>query len=360
MRINLNKIHNGLLTLLQANKPFPLDKILIIPYIFFLYTCKHIKLFKTEKLILGILFFTTTLSFLINYPNGSIQIYYPIFFLSAGLLATHTKINLLVVRKILSINIIFGLGATIAAFLGFENEFSYSLREKMLPYIYGPYGLSPTQQVYGTFCILIQIISFEYKKYDWLFVSSLICMIFTLNRCTLLFFGILLFVYKRKYFISLCIIGIITIINYWDIISSIMFSTTNLESRDDLRKGAEISFWKSNDMIIYLFGRGNTNTTENIAARTYWERTYIEHGLDFILHCYGYIGLTIIVILILGFIFKLIRKKQLGYALIITYYLMIEPFFTHEFLASSFFYFVLIILHLSKIKSNVQLYPITA
>ena len=358
MRINLNKIHNGLLVLLQANKPFPLDKILIIPYIFFLYTCKHIKLFKTEKFILGILFFTATSSFVTNYPNGSIQIYYPIFFLSAGLLAAHTKVNLLIVRKILSINIIFGLGATIAAFLGFENEFSYSLREKMLPYIYAPYGLSPTQQVYGTFCILVQIISFEYKKYDWLFVVSLICMIFTLNRCTLLFFGILLLVYKRKYFISLCIIGIITIVNYWDIISSIMFSTANLESRNDLRKGAEISFWKSNDMIIYLLGRGNTNTTESIAARTYWESTYIEHGLDFLLHCYGYIGFTIIVTVMLGFILKLIRKKQLGYALITIYYLMIEPFLTHEFLASSFFYFILIILHLSKTKSN-QLYPIT-
>lgn len=360
MRINLNKIHNGLLALLQANKPIPLDKILIIPYILFLYICKRVNFFKEEKLILGILFFTSTLSFIINYPNGSIQIYYPIFFLSAGLLAAHTNINLLIVRNILAINIIFGLGATIAAFLGFENEFSYSLREKMLPYIYGPYGLSPTQQVYGTFCILIQIISFEYKKYDWLFVTSLICMIFTLNRCTLLFFGILLLVYKRKYFISLCIAGITFIITYWEIISNIMFSTATLDSRGDLRKGAEISFWESNNMIVYLFGRGNTNTTEGIASRTYWGRTYIENGLDFLLHCYGYIGLTIIVLFILGFVFKFIRKKQLGYAIITIYYLMMEPLFTHEFLASSFFYFMLIIIHLSKSQSKKQLQAITA
>ena len=350
--MRLNKIHNGILTLLQANKPLPLDKILIIPYILFLYTCKNVKYSKIEQLILGVLFLIATASFVVNYPNGSIQIYYPIFFLSAGLLAAHTKINLLTVRNILAINIIFGLGATIAAFLGFENEFSYSLREKMLPYIYGPYGLSPTQQVYGTFCILIQLISFEYKKYDWLFVTSLICMIFTLNRCTLLFFGILLLVYKRKYFISLCIAGITFIIAYWEIISDIMFSTATLDSREDLRKGAEISFWNSHDIFVYLFGRGNTNTTEGIASRTYWERTYIEHGLDFLLHCYGYIGLTIIVLLMVGFIFKFIRKKQLGYALITLYYLMIEPFFTHEFLASSFFYFIFIIIHLSQNKSQ--------
>lgn len=359
MRIRLNKIHNGLLVLLQANKPFPLDKILIIPYIFFLYTCKHIKFSKIESLILGVLFFAATLSFVINYPNGNIQIYYPIFFLSAGLLAAHSKIDLITVRKILSFNIIFGLGATIAAFLGFENEFSYSLREKMLPYIYAPYGFSPTQQVYGTFCILIQIISFEYKKYDWLFIISLICMILTLNRCTLLFFGILLLVYKRKYFISLCIAGITFIITYWEIISSIMFSTTTLESREDLRKGAKISFWESHNAIVYLFGRGNTNTTESIASKTYWERTYIEHGLDFLLHCYGYIGLTIIVLLMLGFIFKFIKKKQFGYAILTIYYLMMEPFFTHEFLASSFFYFILIIIHLSKNQSKKQLQTIT-
>ena len=356
MRINLNKANNSILTLLQVNKLFPLDKLLIIPYIFFLYKYKNIRFSHIEGLTLGVFFLMATSSFVINYPNGSIQIYYPILFLSAGLLAAHTQINLLTIRNILSINILFGLFATIAAFMGFENEFSYSLREKMLPYIYGPYGLSPTQQVYGTFCILTQIISFEYKKYDWLFIISLICMILTLNRCTLLFFGILLFVYKRKYFISLCIVGIISIITYWNTISSIMFSTANLESRDDLRKGAEISFWKSNDIIVYLFGRGNTNTTESIAARTYWERTYIEHGLDFIFHCYGYIGTTIIILTMLGFILKLIKRKQLGYALITMYYLMVEPFFTHEFLASSFFYFIFIILYLSKEKSQEQLH----
>lgn len=356
MRIKLSKINKGIFTLLQVNKPFPIDKLLIILYIFFLYTCKKVKLPNTDKAILGILFFTATLSFIINYPNGSVQIYYPIFFLLTGLLATHIKIDLLTVRNILSFNVLFGLAATIAAFLGFENEFSYSLREKMLPYIYAPYGFSPTQQVYGTFCILVQIISFEYKKYDWVFIISLICMILTLNRCTLLFFGILLFVYKRKYFISLCIAGIILIITYWDTISTIMFSTTNLESREDLRKGAEISFWKSNDIMVYLFGRGNTNTTESIAARTYWERTYIEHGLDFLLHCYGYVGITIITFIMLGFILKLIKRKQLNYALITLYYLMIEPFFTHEFLASSFFYFIFIILYLSKEKSQEQLH----
>lgn len=355
MRIKLNKVHNFFLTLLQANKPLPIDKLLIIPYIFFLYKYKKVKYLKIEKVILGILFFTATLSLVINYPNGSIQIYYPIFFLSAGLLAAHTKIDLEIIRNILSINILFGLVAAIAASLGFENEFSYSLREKMLPYIYAPYGFSPTQQVYGTFCILIQIISFEYKKYDWLFVASLICMIFTLNRCTLLFFGILLFVYKRKYFLSLCIAGIIFIITYWEMISEIMFSTDTLDSRKDLRQGVEISFWKSNDIIVYLLGRGNTNTTEHIASKTLWEHTYIEHGLDFIFHCYGYIGFTIILLFILGFISQLIKKKQWGYALITFYYLMIEPFFTHEFLASSFFYFIFIILYLSKTKK--QLYP---
>ncbi len=355
MRINLNKVHYFFLTLLQTNKPLPIDKVLIIPYIFFLCQCKRVKLLKIEKIILGILYFTATLSFVINYPNGSIQIYYPIFFLSAGLLAAHTQIDLEIIRNILSINILFGLGATIAAFLGFENEFSYSLREKMLPYIYAPYGFSPTQQVYGTFCILIQIISFEYKKYDWLFIISLICMIFTLNRCTLLFWGVLLLVYKRKYFNSLCIAGITFVIAYWGMISEIMFSTNTLDSRKDLRKGVEISFWKSNDIIVYLLGRGNTNVTENIAAKTYWERTYIEHGLDFLLHCYGYLGLTVIVLFILGFIFKLIKKKQFGYALITIYYLMIEPFFTHEFLASSFFYFILIIIHLSKTNPRTKI-----
>lgn len=350
MKIKLHKIQNIFFILLQLNVPIPFDKLLIIPYIMFLSFLKKIKFTRIERLILGILCVIASISFIINYPQSSIQIYYPIIFLAASILAARSNINILIVRKILAVNIIIGLIAVIASYLGYENNFAFSHAQKMLPYLYGPLGLSPTQQVYGTFCILLQLISFEYKKYDWLFFISILCLILTLNRCSILFFAILIFIYKRNYFYSLCIIGITLILYYWEVISNIMFSTATLDSRGDLRKGAEISFWKSNDIIIYLFGRGNTNTTEAIAARTYWERTYIEHGLDFIFHCYGYIGFSIIALLMIVFIGNLLRKKSIGYALICIYYLMIEPLFTHEFIASSFFYFMFIILYLSNKK----------
>lgn len=331
---------------LIVNRPIPLDKFFIFIYILLKFLKKEIKFSKYNKFIILALITISSSSFIINFPSSSVQIFFPLFFLIGGILLSKTDIDLLaIIRKILFINVIFGLLAVLLAlFFGIDNPFVFSLAEKNLPDIYAPYGFSPTQQVYGTFCILVLIISFEYKKYDWVFYISLFAVLLTLNRCTLIFLGILLFIYKPKIFIVICTIMCIFIIKYWDEIQLILFSTANLDSRIELRRGAELSFWQSHDMLVYIFGRGTPNISDNIAFQTIWERTYIEHGLDFILHCYGFFGLSIILMIIFLFLCYLLINKQWGLALFSLYYLLFEPIFTHEFLASSFLFFIGVIL----------------
>lgn len=340
--------NNIFLVCLTINRVIPLDKIFILIYIVYLYFIQKIRLSRNNKILMTVLSFMAIISFFINFPNSSIQIFYPLFFLIGGLLLSKTDINLLIIRKILLVNVIFGLLAVLLAVLGIDNPFVFSLWEKNLPDIYAPYGFSPTQQVYGTFCILVLLISFEYKKLDFFFYITLFAVILTLNRCTLIFLGIILLIYRPKIFTLLCIVLCVFIVKYWDEIQLILFSTTNLDSRTELRGGAEISFWNSHNSIVYIFGRGTTNVTENIAYQTVWERTYIEHGLDFVLHCYGFLGLFIILIIILLFLCYLLINKQWGLALISLYYLLFEPLFTHEFLASSFFFFIGVVLLIKK------------
>lgn len=347
-------LHKLLVLLISVNKPFPFDKLCILPLIVHLLTVDRIRIGKNETILITSLFCLGLISFFLNFPEGSIQIFYPIFFLLGALLCSRSKPDILGLRKLLTINIIVGIIAVVLAFCGIENEFSFSLKEKGLPFIYAPFGLSPTQQVYGTFCALNIWISLEYKKLDWMFYIALMALLLTLNRCSLLFLGILLFIYKKRVFAFLTILGAIVLFYFWKIISSVMFSTETLVSRNVLRKGVQLSYWHSNDWLIYYFGRGNSETTQGIALQTYWGRSYIENGTDFILHCYGLVGLVVILSSVLLFLYWLYKNRFYDFAFLSLFYLILEPQFTHEFLASSFFFFLVILFGIiEKRKSEI-------
>lgn len=347
MKIKYSFIHKQSLFGLLINKLLPLDKITIILYTT-LNWLKKKKLSRLSKQCIFLTFLIPLFSFIINFPNSSFQIFYPFLFFLGAILVSNKKIKLSWIRNIIFINIIIGIIAVVFSFLGYENIFSFSLKEKALPFIYAPYGFSPTQQVYGTLCIIFLIISFERKIKDYKFYITILATLLTLNRCTLLFFFLIIFLYKRKIFYTLSICILFLIIKYWDIIENVLFSTSTLTSRSDLRKGAELSFWQSQDLMVYIFGRGNTNVTETIASKTIWGRSYIEHGFDFILHCYGFLGTFIILSMLICFILNLAKKKQWKYFFICSFYFLFEQLLTHELLASSFFFVLTTILILSK------------
>lgn len=335
---------------LTINRGLPLDKVSVFVYVIYFLLKKEVKLTYYNRWIIAALSCVVLLSFCVNFlANVSFQILYPLVFVITGCMIAASDMNLLTIRKILLVNVIFGIIASLLAINGYSNDFSLSLWEKNLPWLYAPFGFSPAIQVFGTFCILVLIISFEYKKFDLFFFITLIAIALTMNRATFVFLAILIFVYKPKVFFMMAILGCFFIIKNWEELELVLFSTTNLNSRVALRQGAELSFWQSNDLIVYLFGRGTPRVSESFAAQTQWERTYIEHGLDFLLHSYGFLGVLVISIIIMSFLFYLFWiKKEKGLFLITFYYFVIEQLLTHEFLASSLCFVVACILLIIK------------
>lgn len=339
-------------TLFNINQPIPIDKLSIIIIIIMYYNKTDIK--QRSKLVAGysLLCLTVLISFLIN-PNRNILIFYPLILSFTAALVSKTNISLKLIQDSLLLNIYSGLILSIAAtILNTELPGTLSLIEKAMPFIYAPIGFCPTLQVYGTLCIAWIFISFESKQKKTIsFYLIIFAAIITFNRATLLFLIVLLFIYKTKP--TIIIISIIScFLLSIDIIQDALLSSSTLNSRNELRVGAELSYWNSHDMITYLIGKGSHMTTEAIANKTIWGRQYIENGFDFIFHSYGIIGFIIYNIIIAYLLYKAILNKQLYLTLIIIYYYYIEQFLTNEYLTSSFVYISLIILTIIKHNSN--------
>lgn len=333
---------------LTINTIFPFDKLFILPYILFKYI-SGIQLSRLNKLVLFCVSLLAFESFIINYPISNIEIFYPVLFLAGAFYFAYSNIDLLVVRNIIFVNVLFGLICALLADYGIENPYSRTLMEKGMPFLFAPLGFSPTNQVFGTFCILHLIISCEYKRMDLFFYITIIACIVTFNRCSMLFLLILFFLYKRKLFYSIFSIIMLVVVKCVDKLEYLL-STATMESRNELRDGVKYSFWDSKNILVYIFGRGNSNISEHLANKTLWGRTYIENGIDFILHSYGFIGLIIIYIIILRFLWFILRTKDWKYFLFFSYYLLVEQWMTQEFLASSFMFFMGILLLLMKQK----------
>lgn len=347
--ISKRKIEYFLLFGLTINTIFPVDKVFVLLYIFFKritgfhMTCEY-------KILLFSLGYIASVSFFINYPYSNKEVFYPIFFLIGAFVFVESQVDLLKLRNIFFVNVVFGLFCAILADIGIDNPYSRTLLEKGLPFFFAPLGFSPTNQVFGTFCILHLIISFEYKKMDWTFFITVIALVLSFNRCSLVFLFILLFVYKRKVFYGILFTLVMACIKWWEELK-ILFSTATLNSRNELRHGVVLSFWRSGDMMVYLFGRGNSNTTDKIANKTIWGRAYIENGLDFILHSYGFVGLLVISIALVTLFLWLYKKREWKFLIFFLFYLLVEQWMTHEFLASSFMFFMGIMMALVKQKT---------
>lgn len=332
----------------------PFDKLLLPAYIALL--------LSTDKWFINknLLFVTTfalsyiVLIFFINCLQSAPLIIYPVLFAFTACLASRNRyITPRLISSAILVNILAGVILLVAHYVGFRTDYVGSLVEKGIPFIQSPIGFSPTTQVYGTLCILWLIIAFETRGcYFGIFIVSLALLI-TLNRVSLMFLFLILFFYRRKLFYFISIVAGFLIVVYFDFFVAPLFNTGTLSSRVELRRGAEISYWQSDDLMVWIFGRANHQTSGEIAARTVWEREYIENGLDFILHSYGAVGLLLYFLAIFAFLTFLIKRRQHKYAIFVAYYTVVLQFLTNEFLSSSLFFFVLTILMLSD-KDNYE------
>lgn len=334
--------------LLTINQAFiPIDKLISLPLLgYYFYKGQSAKKFNY-------LFFSTLTLFFVLItiwvnPNSNILLIFPILFGLLAFFVYDSEEDINIIQKALLFNIYFGLISAILQTSGFPMVGNKSLYEKGLPFLYAPVGFSPTLQVYGTLCITWLMIALEKKQpLTFNYIIIIIATLYTLNRATLITFFLLLFIYKRKFATSITIIILVTILAI-PFLRENLFSTATIESRGDLRLGANISYWQSNDILIYLIGKGSHFTSEEIANLTFWGLSYIENGVDFIFHSYGIIGFILYISFVLTTIFIIYQNGKPHLILIALYYFLIEQQFTNEFLSSSFCIFTTSILLLSK------------
>ena len=334
-------------TLLTINAGLPLDK-LVVFILSILYYFQNSKSFRAKALVVFcILFMLAFTSFIVN-SDRNILIFYPFLFFFLAVLAGNAEANVKLIQNSLLVSIFWGIFSAILALIGIHTIGSLSLIEKGMPFLFAPVGFSPTVQVYGTLCVCWLIIAMETKqKRGWVFYLVLIASILTFNRATWIFLFLLLTIYHKKYAIGLFFIGAV-IVSCIELVQNVLFSISTLSSRGELRAGAELSYWKSNDFFVYLFGKGTHLTSEKIARHTIWGRQYIENGWDFIFHTYGIIGFIVYTCIIISLLYVIWRRGAGKFSILIIYYYFVEQILTNEFLASSFCFFTTIILILSN------------
>lgn len=340
-----------LTVLLLVNNFFiPLDKVVLPIYLGLLLATNQWLINK--NIFFPLTIFATYILFItfLNLGTNDPLIFYPLLFVAAAVLAAKNEyIDFRIIRSALFFNILCGFVFVITHYIAKTEFGSSNLSEKGLPFIYAPLGFSPTIQVYGSCCIMWLILTFELQKTSLKsFLLVTLCLLITLNRASLLFLILLLFYYKRKIFYALMTFIVGMVIAFYHELQMILFNSSTIDSRVQLRQGVQLSYWQSENIWVYLFGRANHQTSPEIAQQTFWGRAYIENGMDFILHSYGMFGAMFYIFLLTILITKLLQHKQYKYASFSLYYLTVEQFLTNEFLASTLFFFILIILKLSN------------
>lgn len=342
------KLRKVIWTFMTINQGFiPIDKLVSL-FLLHYYSYHNDSNDKYKYFTFAILTLSFVLLTIWTNPNSNILLVFPVLFGLLAFLAYDAEEDITIIQKALLLNIYFGLLSAIFQTIGIPMIGNKSLYEKGLPFLYAPVGFSPTLQVYGTLCTTWIMIALEKKqKFNINYFIVIIATLCTLSRATLITFFLLLFIYKRKLAICLILLSLTTILSF-SFLRKNLFSTATMESRNDLRLGAEISYWQSNDILIYLIGRGTHFTSDQIADLSFWGQSYIENGIDFIFHSYGIIGFILYLSFVIIVIMTIYKNKNIHLIPIALYYFLIEQQFTNEFLSSSFCIFTASILLLSK------------
>lgn len=337
-----------LLFLMTINNIFPFDKISIVLLILILRPQLK-KLNIIVSLIIALLFISFFLSYIINFGNSSLRIFYPLLFFTGAYLLNLRCLNIKTISYLFLPNIIVGIIGVLYSILSdFEpNIFAVYAWGKSFLFPICATGFSPTPQVYGTFCILYIWVCLEKKNVDLGFLLSIIGVLLSQNRTSYVFALFILIMYKKKFFF---LIPIIMLVIYYYSNDWLMelFNNTNLDSREANRHQFEIVYWNSNDFSRLFWGIGNNEVHPQLLGKTDVSSYYIENGLDFVLAISGINGLILSAIIFIHYIMILIKKRNFKICFIICFYMVVNQWMTQEFLASSFFFFMLFVLALNQ------------
>jgi len=335
---------------ITANKltSVPIDKIFTIVLIgLIIWYEARVFFFRRYELDLTFtLFILACLSFLINLvDNSSLIIFFPIIgCVFCFVIARRPWLIDLIYYALLS-HFFIAFILYLVSYVTGDMQFVEDMSMKGLPYIHIIKGFTPTIQVFGSLC-LTWILLYYFRKATQMVTLAdkicyffvLLCLLLTLNRTSFLGFLIILFFKERKIFVSLTIVAGITILTYLQFFLTFLFNVNTLTSRSELLDGFNKSYWNSHSLLVYIFGRGNNQIPAVILQTVKWDfRNDIENGYAMILHTYGLLGLIFYLFIGCVFLLKLGLIKNWYLFFMVLFYIAIQPYFTQEFMATSFY-----------------------
>jgi hypothetical protein len=350
---------------------FQLDKALMVLFVgvllfHFIFTGKKVPIHTFFVLIL--VFGICLVSYLINLPDSSLIIFFPVIGLTYMALIGEEVDFLDLFYWALFLHIILGILMVISSYALGMNAYVHPMYDKGLPFLHAAKGFTTTVQAYGTLVISWFLI-FYFKKENaqtsfldkMAYGVVLLGLILTFNRNSLLIYYLILFFKHKRIFWLSVLAGFAFVIYFFEFINKLIFNLSTLSSRADLLQAFRIAFFEQTDWIGYLIGHGNNMVAEGIAKGTIYGTGYIENGTSVLLYTYGFVGYFIYLISILTFSVMFFLKKKVFYAAMFFYIFIVAQQFTHEFFSTTIYLqlavFLLIFNQLTKIEKKNNLFP---
>jgi hypothetical protein len=295
-------------------------------------------------LVLILVLFFVLFSYLINLPDSSLIIFFPVIGIAFLVLSGQEARLLEILYLGLFIHIVVGIGYVISSYLLGMNLHVHPMYDKGLPFLHAAKGLTTTVQTYGTLLIGWFLIYYYRKEQGltvfwdrWAFRIALLGLLLTFNRNSFLIFYIILFFKHRRIFFLSLMIALGAYLYFFEFVNKLIFNVSTLSSRSDLLQAFRISFFEQTDWIGYLIGHGNNIVGDSVARGTVYATGYIENGTSVLLYTYGFVGYLAYLISIFAFSILFFRKGKVFYAAIFFYIFIIAQQFTHEFYSTTIY-----------------------
>lgn len=284
------------------------------------------------------------LSYLLNLPDSSLIIFFPIIGLFFAALISQEQYFIEVFYRALFIHIVLGILLVISSYLLGMNPFVHPMYDKGLPFLHAAKGVTTTVQTYGTLIISWFLIYYHKKENSktggidrWAYYVVFLGMILTFNRNTVLIYYTIIFFKHRKLFIISIIAIFLFYLYYFEFINKLIFNFSTLTSRADLLQAFREAFFNNTGWLGYLIGHGNNVVGDQIALKTFYKTGYIENGTSVLLYTYGFIGYSIYMISVLIFSILFWLRGETFYAAMVFYIFIVAQQFTHEFYSSTLY-----------------------
>ncbi|SEF41546.1 hypothetical protein SAMN03080598_00102 [Algoriphagus boritolerans DSM 17298 = JCM 18970] len=289
---------------------------------------------------LGLILF----SYLLNLPESSLIIFFPVIGLAYVTLIGEEESFLNLIYWALFIHISLGIFFVISSYIFGMNSFVHPMYDKGLPFLHAAKGFTTTVQTFGTL-IIGWFLIYYWKKDDskagfvdqLAYIIVLLGLVLTFNRNSLLIYYIILFFKHKRIFWLSVIAGLAFVVYFFEFINKLIFNLNTLTSRSDLLEAFRIAFFEQTDWLGYLIGHGNNMVDESIARGTYYRTGYIENGTSVLLYTYGFVGYFFYLVSVFVFSFLFWMKEKFFYAAMLFYIFIVAQQFTHEFYSTTIY-----------------------